>query len=223
MSAYTKTIYLYVYLLSLVTGCTSGGLPGGVEPQKLAMANLKFSVEAVNYQGTALVQRKTSQKITVSVPDKSVKLLFTTCHREEIYDNPASNWSTLFQPAMWLENWGSCLVTISVITQKGNLLQGIIDFTSNETLPATSYCNGKIEKMPNGASFCQSREGLYQRISFDSTDVVAEPATGCPDIKKDGSSFQYQMSSGLCIYAFRDSKGGTHRLTTRGYTSLPSD
>ena len=121
----------YLLLLAL-TGCVgSVGETKSTESQKLARANLKFSVEGINYQGSALVQRKTSQKISVSVPEKAAKLVFTTCHREEIWDNPAPNWNILFQPTMWIENWGSCLITISIITQKGNLQQAIIDFTSN--------------------------------------------------------------------------------------------
>jgi hypothetical protein len=213
-----------ITLLFLVNGCASSVIPVGSEAQKLSRANIKFSVEGVGYQGTALVQRKTSQKISVTVPDKAVKLVFTTCHREDVFDNPSSSWSILFQPSTLLENWGSCIVTISVITQKGNMQQGIIDFTSNETEPATSYCNGKVEKMPGGATFCQARVGLYQRISFGRLDMEAEPATGCPEMKKDGYDFQYEMAPGLCIYAFRSRDGkATHRLTSRGYAQLEAE
>lgn len=209
-----------LFLLLALQGCNS--VPGTAQHSEVRAA-LAFSVEGVAYFGSAVVQRKSSQKIAVSVPKDAAKLLFRTCHREDVIDRPPSNWTTTFVPVMFLENWGSCIITVSVITQKGNLQHGFIDFTSNETLPATSYCNGQKVVSSGGVTFCQARAGLVQKIDFDNGNVAGAGTEGCPELKKDGWSFTYQTSKGLCIYAFKSADGKTHRLTSRGYDTLEGE
>lgn len=208
-------------ILGALASCSSP--VDSARPQAEVRASLSFSVDGIAYQSWAVVPRKTSQRIAVQVPTNAARLLFRTCHREEIYSSPVRDWSTLFVPVQFLENWGSCLATISIITQKGNLLLGFVDFASNETLPAVSYCNGGRNNSTGGASFCQAREGLTQKITFEQTDVQGEGGNGCPSLVKDGFGFQYTIARGLCIYAFRSKDGKTHRLTTRGYTEWEGD
>lgn len=210
-------------LIALITacwcvGCNSGGT---IAPsQNVVRASLAGAVEGVAFRGAVVVQRKTSQKIEIAVPEKAVKLILTTCHREEVLDSPPRAWSYNYVPTMFLENWGSCPITISVVTQQGTLQHAIIDFTSNETLGATVYCNGIRTVDLKGATFCQSRVGLLQKIDFADGKVSALASSGCPEPVHDGYSFQIPMGLGLCVYAFRDLAGGTHRYTTRGYNIL---
>ena len=215
-------VYFSMLAFCGIGSCVAGdGAPATTKTE--IRASLPFSVEGTPYVGTAVVQRKTSQKIAVTIPSNSAKLIFRTCHREEVYALPANPWSTYYVPVMWLENWGSCVAIVSVITQKGNLLQSYLDFSSNENLSATSYCNGQKSISTMGATFCQAREGLLQRITFD-VDVTNESGTGCPEMVKTGArDFQYAMGKGLCVYAFRANDGKTHRLTSRGYTELNAE
>jgi hypothetical protein len=204
--------------LTLDIACQPTGSPSP-DLTEVVRATLPFTIEGTPYAGTAVVQRRTYQKITVSVPAKSVKLMVQTCHREEVWDRPPEKFEWAYIPASFIENWGACPMTISIITEQGALLQAMIDFSSNETLPAVHYCNGQRILSPLGVSLCQAREGLVQRITFDER-VEGVGGAGCGAIKQDGFSWNYTVSRGMCVYAFRSSVGKFHRLTTRGYSSL---
>lgn len=206
-------------LALLFIGCTSTQQGTVEESQRFIRASLPFTVEGVSYVGTAVVQRKVSQKVTITVPPNTQKLIVRTCHREEVFDKLNEGaWSYTYVPAQFLENWGECRFRIQLINENANTKQLMIEFTSNELLVGRSQCNGKAG-IDSTVSFCQSREGLVQRISFLEKVTWAE-GTGCALLKGDGYSFEYSLSKGSCVYAFMNSKSEFHRLVTYGYATI---
>lgn len=187
-------------------------------------ASLPFDVDGVSYVGTAILQRVSSgQKIRLRLPEKTAVLSMTTCHREEVWLKPSASFEYRWVPTIFLENWDSCLMTWTAITQQGNALHAVIDFTSNETLPGKSQCNGINVDSLKGATFCQARAGLVQRIVFNER-TIAMPGAGCPLLTADGNSYTYAVGEGLCAYGFASvATKARHRLTTRGYTTLEKE
>jgi hypothetical protein len=194
------------------------------ETSAYTRAHLPFTVEAQACEGSCLVQRRTSQKITVQIPDSAIRVDVRSCHRREVFKKPAKPFVYMYQPQMWIENWDSCILEIYVLTNKGNKYASFIDFSSNETMPGSLQCNArKIDSGTLNASFCQSQAGLYQRISFDKPVTVYNKANCAAPIGTDRKAFEIPLNSGFCIYLFKDGTGNSHRLTTYGYTELEKE
>lgn len=205
----------FVLLMLFFTACVETASVS--KPPAFPRATLPFTVETISYTGTAVVQRRTSQKITATIPKGTPYFFISTCHREIPFDNPGTTVTYTYIPVYLLENSSSCLTKMTAISPQGVASIGFIDFTSEEDLPYRVHCNG-LSTDVNGVSFCQSRAGLIQKVSFTKTTVALQ-AQGCEPMGGDGFSFTFSLSPGLCIYAF---KSGTQygRLTTYGYTDL---
>jgi hypothetical protein len=213
------------FLLPLLcVACNSVGIPAFAGTKDLPVLNNRasmiFTVNNVAYEGYGVIPRQTSQTITFVLPKDPLKLMITTCNREEFFPAPQSPFKYNFVPLMYVENLDSCLLTATVITAKGETYRSIIDFVSGETLTATSKCNGKALKR-TGVELCQSRAGLIQVLQFDN-DVVAVAQDGCAPLKPAFGpfSYQYSMSQGFCAYRFMDKDKKVFRLTTFGYTTI---
>jgi hypothetical protein len=183
---------------------------------------MPFEADGVRCEGACVLPRKTSTKITFSLPEGVREIALSTCHRELFFSNPGRSFVFNYIPTSFLENWDTCLLKATAFLQNGTTLMGMIDWTSNEMLPGTLQCNGANVPGVKGASFCQSRAGLVQAVSF-SVPVEARAPERCnqPYTEKgDASAWRWfvDLSPGLCIYAFKDGKGQFHRLTTYGYT-----
>jgi hypothetical protein len=103
---------------------------------------------------------------------------------------------------------------------------GFIDFESDEeTVPATVYCNGYVEKTL-GVSICQSKKGLMQKIVFPVAMETTMDDERCQmPISNDSKEFEFPMVPGFCAYSFREFDSGEfggrfHRLTTLGYDKI---
>lgn len=130
---------------------------------------------------------------------------------------------------MFLENWDECGLEAIATTAQGNVLVGMAEFTSNESLGARHWCNGTFVQSASGVSFCQARAGLIQRIAFDEP-VYVESGKNCPAIEPEGGTstqiFTYALGKDLCIYNFLAKKAGDtrfHRLVTRGYEKIEEE
>jgi hypothetical protein len=108
----------------------------------------------------------------------------------------------------------------TAITNKGETVTGIIDFTAGEQLKGELSCNGQVYKS-TGAGFCQSRENLIQNIEFSEETVFAF-GEGCNEPKKGyiSTSYDISLNKGFCTYQFINKDKETYRLTTYGYDSI---
>lgn len=212
---------LYVLLPIIFSSCMTGTL----EPPspQFPRATMPFSVEGAEYRGTAVVQRKVAQKLAFKIPKSSPYFMLTTCHREIVYDNPPEALNYVYAPTQFLENVSSCAMKFTQIDPTGRTTLGFLDFTAEETLGMRVRCNGE-SKDREGVDFCQARAGLIQSVTF--LDPTSSPrralgAKGCsePKASSTGSTYEIEVSPGLCIYSFFQNNK-YFRLTTYGYTAL---
>jgi len=124
-----------IILPLILTSCTTP-YTGTVPYDLTNRASMLFSVEGISYQGTAVLQRKSSQTINFSLPKNTLKLMITTCSREEFFAYPDSNkpFKYIYVPIMFLENMESCLMRVTAISDRGETTTGLIDFTAGEEL-----------------------------------------------------------------------------------------
>lgn len=120
-----------------------------------------------------------------------------------------------------LESSGDCPVILSGLDAKGKHSWGFVDFkTPQDTMKGSMTCNGVHSKF-DGATACQSRNGLYQVIKFDEA-VMVSPGAGCEIGDGAGGRFEFQMPKGICTYRFEavaDAKRRA-RVTLIGYDSI---
>lgn len=211
-----------LFCLSLL-GCTTNSLFPGYIPYDLTnRASLPFIVDDVTYQGTAVLQRKSSQTINFVIPKDTIKFMITTCSREEFFAYPDSNrlFKYTYIPVMYLENLESCLMKVTAITNRGETVTGLIDFTAGEELEGEISCNGKVQKT-KGAGLCQSRKGLIQNIEFNEETVFAA-GDDCPEPKQGyiSTSYNIPLKGGFCTYQFMNKDKKIYRLTTYGYETI---
>lgn len=210
----------FLAVFGLLVSCATSQV--GTPSASVSRASLPFSANGIRYEGIALLQRATSTHIDFHLPPKTLELAITSCHREVFAQAPASPYRFTYQPIVFLENWDTCIVRATAFLHDGSTQQAIIDWTSNEFLPGTVYCNGTKQDGVKGATFCQSRAGLVQMVQF-AGPVEARGPERCNQPRPEKTSPDYRwfidLSPGLCIYAFSDSKRQFHRLTTYGYTA----
>lgn len=212
-----------IFFLLFTYGCTSNPIFPGYVPYDLTnRASLPFSVDNTSYQGTAVLQRKSSQTINFVIPKGTLKFMITTCSREEFFPYPDSTkaFKYTYVPVMYLENLESCLMKVTAITDKGETVTGLIDFTAGEELEAELSCNGRVEKS-KGAGLCQSRKELIQNVEFKEETVFAM-GEGCPEPKQGyiSTSYNIPLKSGFCTYQFMSKSKQIYRLTTYGYETI---
>lgn len=220
---------LFLSLAFLTTSCISVTWPvmqsiaaNDSYQESTNRANMSFSIDTTTFEGTAVILRKTSQIISFNIPTDTIRLMITTCNREEFFLNPKTDkpFAYNFIPVMYVENLDSCLLTATAITKNGETRKAIIDFLTGEQLTGISKCNGKT-KTTKGVDFCQSRAGLIQVIEFNE-QVVNVAQDGCPPLTTafGAYAYQYKIGSGFCSYRFMNKNKDVFRLTTYGYTSI---
>ena len=192
-------------------------------------ATLKIQADGQEYQGTASLKRKSiGRTIRWQVPNSTYLFSIVTCAGALEMPRPKAGWyDWSFTPVYGLENLGSCLAIATAITDQGEIYKGLVDFNEGDDLPATVVCNREKLKL-NGAGICQSKAqhgkpGLVQVLEFDTPTVFAAQP-GCAEPRKAGwigsTNYEIDISPGLCVYKFRDSRRRTFRLTTYGYTEI---
>lgn len=204
------------YLTVAINSCTptSNQYPSALKER----ATLKFTYDNKEYEGIAVIPRKSYHKIRFNLPDKTRELVIATCHREEFYKlNSPKFYDYSYIPVAFLENWDSCFLIASAHTENGKKQFALIDFTSNETLEANLYCNGK--KFTSNVSFCQAKTGTTQMISAKVKVKARGSSCDAPLTDygaSEGFSFFVKVQSGYCIYTL-NSGNKIHRLTIYGY------
>ena len=80
------------------------------------------------------------------------------------------------------------------------------------------YKNGQTY-ISNGVSVCQSKEGLFQKIKFN-TPVKTATNADC-NIKGEGTEFEFKIKKDYCVTLFKElNSGKLHKLTTVGYENI---
>jgi len=159
----------------------------------------------------------------------------TSCHRENTTENyDASIFKKdgvikiKYTPAT-LEKGKACSLFVAAFNRKGKHGWGAIYFEHPRfKLKSIIKCNGKMYA-GRGVSVCQSREGLWQQISFWKEVVPLRPVNGasqrkkdCPKLNtKDNKLFKFLMPGRECTYGFVE-KGSrnVHMFNTVGYEQL---
>ena len=215
---------LKIFTSLILTSCTSfpSLFPGYVPLDLTNRASMPFVSEGKTYNGTGVLQRKSSQDIFFVLPKNTLKVMLTTCSREDFFPYPDTTKPLKYNyiPVMYLENWDSCILRATAITDKGEIFNSLIDFTAGEELEAEVACNGKVEKL-KGVSLCQTRKALIQNIEFKEETVFVS-GEGCPEPTKGyiSTSYDLKVKEGFCAYQFIDREKKVFRLTTYGYETI---
>jgi hypothetical protein len=218
-----------ILLSILFSGCATAAYSDPVtNPVERASMIIKTDSLGIpgTYIGTATMKRQASRKFRFELPKNTLEFYVTTCHRELAFYKPASVVEWTYVPAMTLareelEMSGNCLITATAIKQDGKVVRGIISYSGDEDMQASVYCNNENNTKTNGHYLCQGRESLIQSIYFDEK-VHANWKDKCPDLRSDDNqTFNYNIASGFCTYAFRSFDGKRrYRLTTYGYKQI---
>lgn len=216
---------LKILIPIILTSCTSSFpplFPGYVPSDLTNRASMPFLSDGKTYNGTGVLQRKSSQDILFVLPKNTLKLMITTCSREDFFPYPdtAKPFKYNYIPVMYVENLESCILRATAITNKGEIFNSVIDFTAGEELIASLSCNGKTENTV-GVGLCQTRKNLVQNIEFKEPTVYAM-GEGCPDpqIGFISTSYDFKVKSGFCTYQFMSKNKKVYRLTTYGYETI---
>jgi len=204
-------------------------------PSPVIRATLNFKLNGIAKYGTTVIMEKSpSYKIEVPlslIPDKPFKLFFSTCHRNYEYTGLTNKdvWTYSYYPVSNLEDYGSCLVFITVLTETGITHMGIIDLKDeSQSLPLRAWCGGELY-IQNGAVFCQGKAELVQTIAFNEPVRIAAgdnckemiPAVDKNTGKVIPDSYEYPAPVGICLYLFKGHNSGKiGKLTIRGFQSL---
>ena len=194
-------------------------------------ASLPFSIDGVgSFEGSILLQRRAGigYKVTLQIPKGTQRVELKTCHRRWIFWSPAVPFVTVYTPAFdTREMRSACELEFTAVTKAGNKQRAIIDFSADETLPATAKCDGQSLDSKLGATFCHAATGTVQKITFGSVvRAYAEDGCGTPRPVKDaknrleGSVFEWKQSAGYCSYLFATPDGKEHRLDTYGWSEV---
>lgn len=195
--------------------------------------DMSGTVNGTQFTGVGVIPYADKYSMQFVSPVNVDLLSIASCHRDWTAESVATigwfrskvGYSYQYDPSLGIENTGSCLVRIGAYNRdKGQNVWGIIDFENpGRTLPATSFCNGNMQKF-NGVSICQSKVGLIQRIVFDSPvmqDVKALDSK-CVMSSKDQKVWEYQLPVGECVIEFKETipPYRLHRHTTVAYTDV---
>jgi hypothetical protein len=213
--------------LFLLTACVSKpdfGVP--LQSPAELKPQLEFSVDGIKYVGAATIQRQSTNRISVRLPEKTELVVVSTCARQNEFWKPDATkpFEYRFTPAAFVENMGACPLSIIAVTYAGEWHRAIADFTNapTEPLPVSVSCNGEWLKYDNGAAICSLREGLPVRVSPGVRAVIAkDPGSECSEPKQIIGSFEYEITAtkGFCVYVMLTQKQ-EFRLTVYGYTTF---
>lgn len=167
-------------------------------------------------RGVQVAPRKPSAILHISTPQKPEFVRITTCHREDIIRKPGKRFDYRYTPTA-IET-GYCLMEIAAFDEDGEHGWHLIDWKEDEQLEAEISCSGKKERAV-GASMCQSRAGLLQRVVISGADISHKSIEGCPIVDHSNGYFEYEMKKGKCLFVFSDGKD-IHRHTAFGYAEV---
>jgi hypothetical protein len=235
MESLEKAFLILIFMIGLVS-CNQNSYQT-VEAEVFYKRDMILEVNGVKGEGVVVAPLSSSIPFYVVARGDLDLFTFTSCHREETAENAGnvteSQGSWIFKRTITkkrevkltfspteIENVGGCPILLGGYEQeKGRHSWGFVDFeTPDAALPASVSCNGVTTKS-KGVSICQARAGLIQSIRFAS-QVKVSPDAGCEIGATESDYFEFSIPKGQCVFAFMESTGRIHRLTTLGYEQI---
>lgn len=233
--------YYYVIFLVFLIGCSTGQFDTSyinIE-QKTFKHDLLIEINGEKFIGTGVVKKSNQYDITIFPSDKIERIIYSTCHEEQVIDKPETNgWfkksiSFSIKNVPNVSDVVSCSLEVIVLDEQSRRNAfATIEFQDQRTevqLPALVKCNGIIKRYDTGVSICQSAYGLIQQIDFTEPVIHDGSKPECEVIKESGvdkKSFTFVMPKGNCTFYFGaqrkiNGKRVLHRLQTIGYSEVP--
>lgn len=228
-----------IFLLFLIfSACSTAPLPDYTQnlDQKTFKHDLLVEINGVRFRGTGVVKKANVYDITVYPTEKIDRIIYQTCHQEQVIDQPPTGWISgkfnfEIKDVPGVSDVNSCSLQIIAMNEDKRVnMFALIEFQDERpeiSLPAILKCNGETKSYSNGVSICQSAFNLVEQISF-SEPVVQKGASPMCDVmkSKDDMVFTYFMPKGSCTYYFSsqrklNGKRISHRLQTLGYSEVP--
>lgn len=221
-----------LFILLVVAGCSSP--PQQLDPEKFYRRDLPFCVEDLGcFEGVTVLPRRQSYKFEIS-PKGNANidlLLATTCHREDSFEKTDKKWGIFksknrfeyyYSPVPGIEDDGICPLRINVYEKDlGRHSWALIYFEHPRfELGAQLTCNGAVNEF-DGVSACQSKEGLVQRINFNTPVEWGKSLEPCAKPKYISSGlYEIAFNRGECNYVVRDEFENYHHFGTVGYQGV---
>ncbi len=219
-------IYLAILFTVVLTGCAD--VAQQLRPDLFYQRDVRMRVNGESFQGVGVPLPSSRYRIEVSGAGKIDLVTFTSCGREFKYEPKTSGWFSQgntytydFTPLQSIEDRTTCALDVGIYEKVGGRHGwGLIEFETDETVPATVFCNGEV-KVFGGVSVCQSREGLIQKIVFDRKVKHSPDEKRCDNFKTtDEITFENVLPKGECNYQFCDRDGNCHKHVSLGYESI---
>ncbi len=229
-----KLRVLILMLLSILvlalTGCASL-TNQKLDPEVFYKRDIRLKVNGVEFRGVAVPAPASEYKIEIETVGDINMLTLTSCHREEIFEEPTKGWfksntkfAYTYRPIPGIEDGQGCVLDVGAYERgRGRHSWATIDFvTPADQVVAELTCDGHVFRA-KGVSICQGKQGLTQKIRFPERVKVSDRVDErCAVMRTtdDGKAWEYEMPRGECAIYFGTRDGRLHRLTTLGFESV---
>lgn len=212
------TMKLFTFLVFFTMSCVSESQIKSTDEHY--KKELIFKEGDKTYHGFAVLPEKERYQFTFLSRKSPEKIRISNCHRDAVFAGERSIFKFDYWPDSIVER-DSCIMHVRFLDKSGYHSFGAITFKSDEKLKSVVHCNGKKTSYI-GASVCQAKVGTTQAIAFEKNDILVKSSNRCSTPEKLDSQFLFKIDRGFCIYAFKNTRGEYHRLTTFGYTDFIS-
>ena len=225
-----------ILVLALLSSCATTANQTA-SPNSIYKYDMLGSINGTQFDGSGVIPRSNSYKVTIQSRVDVDLLAITTCHRDFTAESAISpgwfqskrGYQYLYEPVPLLEAGpGPCILRFGAYNKSSSAQNawGMVDFEDpGYVLPGMSYCNG-IQVPHHGVAVCQSRAGLIQMITFPYAAVIAAkdlPAQCVPTSTDGGFTWRYQTQERECLVVFMEKASPNRfaRLTHFGYNAVP--
>lgn len=212
-----------ILLMLFLSGCSS--VVQKLDDTKTYRYDIRFEVtpegqKTLKGEGALIVPKSSRYQIKGRFPGDADLLIIQSCHRDENIEKVGDDYKYEYIPLKGMEDDPACPLNIYAFNKEGQHSFGYIDFEEPTGAKAKIKCNGEVLHY-NSVSFCQSKAGLEQEISFEKPVNVAMQK-GCEiPLPADKMNFRFNIPLGDCQYNFKQIGADLyHRLTTRGYDQI---
>lgn len=225
---FIKNIILIFVMIFLSESCST--IQTNMDATKKYKQDLYIENKEFSGVGMLVLPKKDLYSIIFESDGKMDAFFFRTCSREIFIEDARRGLNRKqvqvnYRPNE-IEATTTCPAHVQAVSQDGGYSVGFVDFENGiDTVKARLMCGEHIQSV-NGASVCQGRVGLIQKIDFDE-EMVVSPYMGCENIKSEngtwqGKGFIINIERDYCSFVFMQKKGEhkTHRLTTYGYEDI---
>lgn len=214
--------YSYAFLLTLAfISASCGSLPKEPDPKIYYKRDIQITVGDKVSRGTMVLPAQDKYKVELKSPGKMDLLTVASCHREYQKEEVGYEHGWTYAPVKGIEDQVACPLQINGYDKfKGKHAFGYVAFERvDKPLKATILCNGETMQA-NGVGICQARQGLQQKISFES-DVRVASRDRCFWPADKGREFVFTISNRECQFLFKEAQGEKEFvLDTIGYEEI---